>query len=381
MRWQPFLLTPIVLLLALLPARAGTQAPSPFSFVLELVAEGLDRPVQVIDPGDGSGRLVAVEQTGRLRLIEDGQVIPAPFLDLSDRVSCCGERGLLGAAFHPEYAANGLLFVNYTDANGDTVVARYRVSANDPNRIDETTAETVLTVDQPAGNHNGGMLLFGPHDGYLYIGLGDGGGGNSQSGQDLGTLLGKILRIDVDAMENGAPYAVPPDNPFVGQPGARPEIWVYGLRNPWRFSADRATGDLWIGDVGSAIYEEINLLPGAGTGAANFGWPAMEGEECRQDAPCESFVTPVSGFGRDEGCVVTGGYVYRGSAVPDLAGVYLFADYCTGTVWGLAPEASGVWERLGPVATGLRISSFGEDAAGELYVVDLGGSIHRLIAG
>jgi glucose/arabinose dehydrogenase len=315
-----------------------------------------------------------------LRIIEDGRVDPEPFLDLSDRVSCCGERGLLGAAFHPNYAANGLLFVNYTDVNGDTVVARYRVSPDDPNRIDEASGETVLTVEQPAANHNGGMLAFGPNDGYLYIALGDGGGGASQNGQSLDTLLGKILRIDVDRAAGGEPYAIPPDNPFVGQPGVRPEIWAYGLRNPWRFSFDRVTGDLWIGDVGSATYEEINLLPAADPGGANFGWAAMEGQECRQDAPCDSFVTPVSGFDRDEGCVVTGGYAYRGSAVPDLEGVYLFADYCSGKIWGLAPDDAGAWARLGPVETGLRISSFGEDAAGELYVVDLNGAIYRLQA-
>jgi glucose/arabinose dehydrogenase len=349
------------------------------AFALELVAEGLEQPVQVIDPGDGSGRLVAVEQTGRLRIIQDGRVDHAPYLDLSEIISCCGERGLLGAAFHPDYSANGFLFVDYTDANGDTVVARYRVSQDSPNRIDESTAQTVLTVEQPAGNHNGGMLLFGPNDGYLYIGLGDGGGGNSQNGQDLGTLLGKILRIDVDASDNGAPYAIPLDNPFVDQPGARPEIWAYGLRNPWRFSVDRATGDIWIGDVGSATYEEVNLLPASGPSGANFGWPAMEGEECRQDAPCDSFVAPASGFDRDEGCVVTGGYVYRGKAIPELDGVYVFADYCSGKVWGLAQDDAGPWTRLGPVETGLRISSFGEDGKGELFVVDLQGSVYRLL--
>ena len=350
----------------------------PLAFALELVAEGLEQPVQIIDPGDGSGRLVAVEQTGRLRVVKDGRVNPAPFMDLSELVSCCGERGLLGAAFHPDYAANGLLFVNYTDANGDSVVARYRVSQNSPDRIDETTAQTVLSVEQPAGNHNGGMLLFGPLDGYLYVGLGDGGGGNSQNGQDLGTLLGKILRIDVNATENGTAYAIPPDNPFVGEPGARPEIWAFGLRNPWRFSIDRATGDLWIGDVGSAIYEEVNLLPTSSRGGANFGWADMEGVKCRQDAPCDGLQAPVSGFARDEGCVVTGGYVYRGSAIPDLSGVYLFADYCSGKIWGLAPDADGAWSRRGPVETGLRISSFGEDLGGELYVVDLIGAIYSL---
>jgi glucose/arabinose dehydrogenase len=342
------------------------------------VADGFEQPVQVVDPADGSGRLVVVEQTGRLRVVQVGQVSDIPFLDISDRVSCCGERGLLSAAFHPKFADNGLVYVNYTDVGGDTVVARYRVSQDDPNRLDEASAETILTVEQPAANHNGGLLLFGP-DGYLYVGLGDGGGGASANGQDLGTLLGKMLRLDVDDAEPGLPYAVPPDNPFVGQPGARPEIWAFGLRNPWRFSFDRATGDLWIGDVGSAIYDEVNLLPASSPGGANFGWAAMEGPECRVVDDCLGYVAPVSGFDRSEGCVVTGGYVYRGSALPSLRGTYLFADYCSGAVWGLARDENGSWTRLEPIETGLRISSFGEDAAGEVYVVDLDGAVYRIV--
>jgi glucose/arabinose dehydrogenase len=287
---------------------------------------------------------------------------------------------LLSVAFHPEYANNGAVFVDYTDTNGDTVVARYQVSATDPNRADPASAEVILSVDQPAANHNGGLLLFGPKDGYLYIGLGDGGGGNGQNGQDLSTLLGKILRIDVDQTSSDLPfkYGIPPDNPFVDQPGALPEIWALGLRNPWRFSFDRVTGDLWIGDVGSATYEEVNFQPAASPGGENYGWNLMEGRECRADGGCDEFVAPVSGFDRDEGCVVTGGYAYRGTAMPELEGVYLFADYCSGRVWGLLRDASNTWMRLDPVETGLRISSFGEDAAGELYVVDIQGAIYRL---
>ncbi len=369
----------LALVLVAIGARSATDSdPAPFAFTLELVADGFEQPVHVVDPGDGSGRLVVVEQIGRLRIIQDGMILPEPFLDISDRVGCCGERGLLSAAFHPDYETNGLVFVNYTDANGDTVVARFRVSQDDPNRLDVSTGETVLTVDQPAANHNGGLLLFGPRDGYLFIGLGDGGGGNGQNGQDLNTLLGKILRIDIDATDGDRLYAIPPDNPFVGQPGARPEIWVYGLRNPWRFSFDRATGDLWIGDVGSVIHEEVNVQSGTSGGGENFGWDAMEGDTCRAGTGCEGFVAPVSGFARSEGCVVTGGYVYRGTAIPDLQGIYLFADYCGGAVWGLVQTASGDWERIGPIETGLRISSFGEDAAGEMYVADLGGAVYRL---
>jgi glucose/arabinose dehydrogenase len=359
---------------------AAVRDSGVFDFGLELVADGFDQPVQVVDPGDGSGRLFVVEQPGRIRIVDDGQVVPEPFLDISDLVGCCGERGLLSVAFHPDYATTGDVFVDYTDRNGDTVVARYHVSTTDPNRLDATSTESILTVDQPAANHNGGLLLFGPKDGDLYIGLGDGGGGNGQNGQDLSTLLGKILRIDVDGPAGGPLYAVPPDNPFVDRPGARPEIWALGVRNPWRFSFDRVTGDLWIGDVGSATYEEVNFQPATSAGGENYGWDAMEGTTCRVAGGCDAFVPPVSGFDRDEGCVVTGGYVYRGSAMPDLHGVYLFADYCSGRVWGLIRDTSSAWRRLGPVETGLRISSFGEDATGELYVVDIEGAIYRLRA-
>jgi glucose/arabinose dehydrogenase len=286
---------------------------------------------------------------------------------------------LLSVAFHPDFAENGDLFVDYTDTNGDTVVARYQVSATDPNRAEPASAEVILSVEQPAANHNGGLLLFGPRDGYLYIGLGDGGGGNGQNGQDLSTLLGKILRIDIDQMTDDLRYAIPPDNPCVDQPGARPEIWALGLRNPWRFSFDRVTGDLWIGDVGSATYEEVNYQPAASAGGENYGWDLMEGTACDAGGGCDAFVAPVSGFDHDEGCVITGGYVYRGSAIPDLHGVYLFADYCSGRVWGLVRDASNAWTRLGPVETGLRISSFGEDASGEFYVVDIQGAVYRLL--
>jgi glucose/arabinose dehydrogenase len=356
------------------------SAAAPIDFALTLVADGFARPVQVVDPGDASGRLFVVEQGGVVRIVDAGVVLPEPFLDISHLVGCCGERGLLSLAFHPHYAENGQFFVDYTDTNGDTVVARYQVAADDPERADAASATTILTVAQPAANHNGGLLLFGPRDGYLYVGLGDGGGGNGQNGQELDTLLGKLLRIDVavDSAPGELPYAIPPDNPFVAQPGARPEIWALGLRNPWRFSFDRSNGDLWIGDVGSALYEEVNWQPGTSGGGENYGWNLMEGTECREPGGCAGFTPPVSGFDRDEGCVVTGGYVYRGAAIPPLQGAYLFADYCDGTIWGLVADETGSWERRGPVETGLSISSFGEDAAGELYVVDLGGAIYRL---
>jgi glucose/arabinose dehydrogenase len=363
-----------------LAGRSGTAARDSgvFDFDLNLAADGFDQPVQVVDAGDDSGRLFVVEQPGRIRIVQDNQVLPEPFLDLSDLVSCCGERGLLSVAFHPDYAENGEVFVDYTDVNGDTVVIRYQVSAADPSRADPASARIILSVKQPAANHNGGLLLLGPRDGYLYIGLGDGGGGNGQNGQDLSTLLGKILRIDVDRTSAGLPYSIPPDNPFVDQPGARPEIWAYGVRNPWRFSFDRVTGDLWIGDVGSATYEEVNEQPAASPGGENYGWDVMEGRECRAEGGCDAFVAPVSGFDHDKGCVVTGGYVYHGTGMPELEGIYLFADYCSGRVWGLVRDTGATWTRLDPVETGLRISSFGEDATGELYVVDIQGVIYRL---
>lgn len=369
----------VAALLAHVPALAQSQT-SPFNFGLELVAEGFDRPVQVVDAEDGSGRLFVVEQRGRIRIVQGEQLLDAPFLDITHLVSCCGERGLLSVAFDPSYSSNGLLYVNYTDVNGDTVVARYRVSPDNANQVDPSSAETILFVEQPASNHNGGLLLFGPQDGYLYIGLGDGGGGNGQNGQDLSTLLGKILRIDVTPTSSGVPYQIPPHIPFVGHAEARPEIWATGLRNPWRFSFDRETGDLWIGDVGSGSYEEVNFQSAGSQGGENYGWNEMEGDDCRGEAGCDDFVAPVSGFDHDEGCVVTGGYVYRGSAIPALTSTYLFADYCGGDVWGLSPSDDGTWTRLGPVATGLSISSFGEDSNGELYLVDLSGTIFRIVA-
>jgi glucose/arabinose dehydrogenase len=357
---------------------AAAADPPEFNFGFDLVADGFDQPVQVVAPDDGSDRLFVVEQSGQIRIIQDGEVAPEPFLDIGDLVSCCGEQGLLSVAFHPHFADNGLFFVDYTDTNGDTMVARYQVSADDPDLADPASATTVLTVDQPAANHNGGLLLFGPNDGDLYIGLGDGGGGNGQNAQDPDTLLGKILRIDVDESNDDQPYGIPPDNPFVNQPGTRPEIWALGLRNPWRFSFDRDTGDMWIGDVGAGSYEEVDFQAAASPGSENYGWDQMEGPECQADDGCEAYVAPVAWFDHDAGCVITGGYVYRGAEIPALDGVYLFADYCSGKVWGLVPDDDAGWTTLGPIETGLQISSFGEDVAGELYLVDLQGAVYRL---
>ena len=286
-------------------------------FALSLVAEGFDRPVFLADPNDESGRFFVVEQTGKIRILRNGELLPDPWLDLSGNVSGSSEQGLLGLALHPNFASNGIFFVHYTDLDGNTVVARYEQQSDKPDQVDMDSVFTVLTAEQPAPNHNGGMIVFGP-DGYLYIGLGDGGnqGDPSGNGQNLGVLLGKILRLDVDTEPGEGGYIVPPDNPFVSDPDARGEIWATGLRNPWRFSFDRETNDLWIGDVGQNAFEEINREP-AGTGGLNYGWSLAEGPVCYNDPDCESnelLTWPVFAYGRELGIAVSGGYVYRGTA-------------------------------------------------------------------
>lgn len=364
--------------------RAAPFDPAAFAVGVELVAEGFERPVHVASAGDDSGRLFVVEQEGRIRIVEGGRVLAEPFLDIVELVGSRGsEQGLLSVAFDPNDATNGSFFVDYTDRDGDTRVVRYAVSIDDPNRTDPASALPILSVDQPAGNHNGGLLLFGP-DGHLYVGFGDGGGGGSANGQRPDTLLGKILRLDVRAATAERPYAIPSDNPFAGDPATRPEIWVTGLRNPWRFGFDRLTGDLFIGDVGSATYEEVNYQPGNSPGGENYGWPIKEGTDCRAEAAAcaePALIDPIAQYGRDLGSVVVGGVVYRGSALPALVGTYLFADYGRGTIWGLGRDADGAWTRSAPVETDLTISSFGEDERGELYVVDLGGALYRLTGG
>jgi glucose/arabinose dehydrogenase len=355
--------------------------PGSFALGLEEVASGFDQPVQVVDPGDGSGRLFVVEQGGQVEIVADGSALPDPFLDISDRVSRGYEQGLLSLAFHPAFAENGVFFLYNTDEAGDTRVERWQVSGEDPNRADPDSAELIFSVDQPYPNHNGGLLLFGP-DGYLYIGLGDGGSGGDPEGhgQNTDTTLGAILRVNVDEAPEGATYGIPEDNPFASGGGA-PEIWVWGLRNPWRFSFDRETGDLLIGDVGQGRWEEISRFPADGDGSRNFGWNVMEGPECYRAADCDQsgFAAPVFAYDHGTGgCSVTGGYVYRGRDVPELRGVYLLADYCSGQVWAIWPNGEDEWGSVGPVDTGLAVTSFGEDGAGELYVVDHGGGIYRV---
>jgi hypothetical protein len=364
-------------LILFLLAACSSTAHSQDTVELDLVAGGLNRPLGLVDAEDGSARLFVIEQGGRVRVILDGAVLAQPFLDLSNAVSCCGERGLLGLAFHPSYATNGFFFVNYTADNGDTVVSRFTVSAGDLNHADPDSEIEILRLDQPFSNHNGGHLAFGP-DGYLYVATGDGGsGGDPQNnGQDLGTLLGKILRLDVD---DGS-AAIPPDNPFVSTPNARGEIWAYGLRNPWRFSFDRKTGDLFIGDVGQNQIEEIDFQPAASDGGEHYGWRLKEGSRCfSPSSGCDdgSLTDPILEYRHAEGCSVTGGFRYRGPQ-QTLQGVYVFGDYCSGTLWGGTLNGDGTWSRRVLAETDLNIASFGEDADGNLYVVDLSGSVFRL---
>ncbi len=357
---------------------AASTLPDPASYAWELVASGLTRPVDLTHAGDGSGRLFVVEQVGVIRIIQDGQVLDPPFLDLRDRVGAqSNEQGLLGLAFHPEYAVNGYFYVNYTDFRGNTHLARFQ-RTEDPNRADPASEMELLSVEQPYPNHNGGGLAFGP-EGNLYAGLGDGGsaGDPQGNGQSTDTLLGKVLRLDV----NVEPYGIPADNPFVDG-GGRPEIWAYGLRNPWRLAFDPLTGDLYIGDVGQNAWEEIDFQPAGAPGGLNYGWVYREGQHQYQGNPPAdlSLVEPVAEYDHGQGCSVTGGVVYRGGALPAWQGVYLYGDYCTGRVWGLLRGADGGFQSAFLFATEARISSFGADEAGEAYLVDLQGNVYRLVA-
>lgn len=358
------------------PARFGE------AFTLTEIVSGLSSPTGFVDPGDGSGRLFIVEQTGAIQVLENGALLDAPFLDLSDQVSGGSEQGLLGLAFHPDYAENGQFFINYTDLDGNTSIDRYRVSDDDPNLADPESGEQLLFVEQPFRNHNGGQLAFGP-DGFLYIALGDGGsGGDPQNnGQNPATLLGGILRIDIDSPTGDLAYGIPSDNPFADGADGAPEVYIYGLRNPWRFSFDRETGDLYIADVGQNGMEEITMLPTGEQAGANLGWNRLEGSACFADAACDpdGTVLPTVEYNHEFGCSVTGGYVMRGGLIPALDGVYLFGDYCSGLLWGTARDADGAWQTSEPVETGLNISSFGQGPDGELYVVDLNGAVYQVV--
>ena len=369
--------TALSLIFALAASGCGSQFDSGTSnppegdepVALEQVASGLSFPVYLTAP-EGDSRLFIVEKTGTIRIVKDGALLPAPFLDISALVSTGREQGLLGLAFHPQYAANGRIVVHYTDTAGHTRVAGYRASG-DPDVADPASETSILETEQPFQNHNGGQVLFGP-DGYLYIMLGDGGSADDPGGrgQSLADLLGSMLRVE--PLEAGG-YAVPPDNPFVGTTGARPEIWSYGLRNPWRVTFDPLNGDLYIADVGQRRWEEVNVSTssdGAGKGL-NFGWNLMEGPDCF-GAPCDpaGLELPVLSYGHGEGCSITGGYVYRGSQYSSLTGNYFFADYCTGLIWSLFRQADGTWVQTLVLRSGRTLSSFGEDVNGELYLLD-----------
>ena len=377
-----------------LPAVSTTSLAA--GIASERVASGLSRPIYATAP-EGDDRLFIVEQRGVIKILRGGSVLPAPFLDIDALIPDIGgndERGLLGMAFHPDYPANGWFFLNYTDISDDTVIVRYSVSG-DPDIADPGSAVIVLTIAQPYSNHDGGTIRFGPLDGYLYAGMGDGGssGDPQDRAQDDATLLGKMLRIDVDG---APPYAIPPTNPFAGPGLPLDEIWAKGLRNPYRWSFDRLTGDLWIADVGQSSWEEIDFEPAGSSGGLNYGWRRMEGAHCyNPPSACNdgSLILPIYEYshgGTPWRCSITGGSVYRGSEIPSLSGSYLFADFCSNQVWSLRYDGAAVTELLERTAElapggGLSIgaiAAFGEDGNGEIYIVDRGngtdGEIYKL---
>lgn len=372
-----------------LPTLATGGEPAP-SVEYRPVASGYSQPIFATHAGDGSGRLFVCEQRGRIRIVGPDGPLAEDFLDLSGVVSSSGsERGLLGMAFSPTYASDGEFFVSYTRASdGASILARYSVDSADPNRADPASASVVFGPEpQPQSNHNGGMIAFGP-DGFLYFALGDGGGANDEgtghtpglgNSQDPTNVLGSILRLDVGAPSPPLGYSIPSDNPFVGSAGGeRPEIWAYGLRNPWRFSFDRGTGRLFCADVGQGSIEEIDLIVAGG----NYGWRRMEGSQCFNPASgCQtgSLILPIHEYGRGDGSSVTGGYVYRGAAYPAFAGRYFFADFVSRRVWSLRESAPGQFDRDAHPAFPTNVSSFGEDEGGELYVCGYGdGTIYRI---
>jgi glucose/arabinose dehydrogenase len=371
----------------LLTSSAGCRSSSApqidpdFQLAAQPVATGLTDPVYLTAPV-GDARLFVVEQPGRIRIVKGGQLLPTPFLDISARVAYGGERGLLSMAFDPGYASNGYFYVYFTNANGDIAIERYggTVGAD----VASATPTPVITIAHPgASNHNGGLVTFGP-DGFLYAGTGDGGGAGDPSGnaQNLNVLLGKLLRLDVRTL----PYIIPATNPFVNQAGRRGEIWAYGLRNPWRYAFDRhatAPGsDLYIADVGQNLYEEINVGSSVG-GGTNYGWNAMEGKHCYPaGASCTpaNFRLPAFEYDHSRGCSITGGFVYRGAALPEVNGHYFYSDYCTGFLASLTGTAAdGVVSRDWDIGSVGNVLSFGEDSAGELYVLSGNGTVYRLV--
>lgn len=364
------------------PPAAPPPPSGPLVLTLSPVLSGLNSPVDLQNAADGSGRLFVVEQQGQIRIVSNNSLVPTPFLDITSLVDFGGEKGLLGLAFHPAYTQNRRFFVNYdrvVSGQMQTVIAEFQTSASNPNQADPNSQRILFTVNQPFPNHKGGQLAFGP-DGFLYIGLGDGGSagdplGNAQNRQ---VLLGKMLRIDVDHTSPGLQYAIPSDNPFLNGVD-RGEVWAYGLRNPWRFSFDVPSGRLFVADVGQDKFEEIDILQKGG----NFGWNIMEGLHCfKPSSGCNmtGLILPITEYDHSQGDAVIGGYVYRGPAIPRLSGTYLFSDFESGTIWGLTENSTGQWTRSQLIAGGRNISSFGRDEAGELYVLDYSGSLLRITA-
>lgn len=353
----------------LVPTVNAGAFPNADDYLWHIIAGGLNRPVDIQSANDGSGRLFVLEKYGVIRVIQNRQLLDAPFLDISDRVgSASNEQGLLGLAFSPN-PEQKILFVNYTDKSGNTVISRF--SWNDET-ADPNSEKQLLHINQPFPNHNGGVLAFGP-DGYLYAGLGDGGAAGDPlgNGQNTNVLLGKILRLDVSDLNSTGGYSIPSDNPFGN------EIWAYGLRNPWRMSFDKAGGDLWIGDVGQGEWEEIDYLPAGSPGGANFGWSIMEGNHAYYGEAQPGLILPVAEYNHSTGaCSVTGGFVYRG-AMPEWQGIYLYGDYCKGTIWGLI-LSNGQWQSQVMFETGVRITSFGQDEFGEIYLASDNGYVYNL---
>jgi len=367
------------------PGSASSDALGSVSITLDRVATFPGQPLGVDTPRDGSGRLFIPDQGGRIWIVRNGQRLDQPFLDIAAQVTAGGEQGLLGLAFHPGFPRDPRFYVYYTDRAQDQVVSEFKVRADNADLADSLSERQILKMADFAPNHNGGEMVFGP-DGFLYIGTGDGGGGGDPqgNGQRLGTLLGKILRIDVDGTAPGKAYGIPKDNPFVVRDGAMPEIWLYGLRNPWRFSFDRANGDLWIGDVGQNRFEEIDVVRHGSHGGLNFGWNEMEGFHCYpggEVCALPGLTLPVTEYGHDQGCSLTGGSVYRGKDFPALVGGYVFADFCSGNLWLIDSRANEVRPPRLVLNTGHAISSFGEDEAGELYATGLtSGELLRVVA-
>ncbi|MDG2245740.1 MAG: PQQ-dependent sugar dehydrogenase [Flavobacteriales bacterium] len=371
----------LIICLSVLSILSGTaQSITPVTIELDLFASGFSDPVGLYNAGDD--RMFVVEQdAGHIEILNSDGSAGGQFLNVSSFISNGSERGLLGLAFHPDYQNNGLFYINYTNGSGDTVVAEYEVSG-DPDVADASSAAIIITIDQPAGNHNGGHIAFG-NDGYLYIGLGDGGGQGdpnnlSQNGQEL---LGKMLRIDIDG---GSPYAIPADNPFVGDPTVLDEIWSIGLRNPWKYSFDAVTGDLWIGDVGQNAWEEVNFQSGSNTGGDNYGWRCYEGDDTyntNQCGPIGDYVLPVSQISHsnpDSWCSITGGLVYRGTEFPAMVGTYFFTDYCAGDFKALVPNGGGFDEIDVLPGQGFGYVAFGENNNGDLFAVNLNGNIMKI---